>query len=73
MLTNQSSKVWRSFFLNENNHLLLQKDILAYVDEQFCARLEGTAKENCKSMIDISDEELIQQIEQGTVSSEEGF
>lgn len=51
----------------------MEKDVLAYIDEHFCTRLEGPAKDNCKSMIEISNEELIEQIEQGTVSIDKEF
>ncbi len=48
--------------------ILLQDKVLLYIDEQVCSRLIGTAKKNCKEMVDVNGRDLIKDIQSGTVS-----
>jgi len=47
--------------------ILLQDKVLLYVDEQVCSRLTGTAKKNCKEIIETNGKDLINSIKCGTV------
>jgi hypothetical protein len=55
------------FFLIKNKFCELKDEVLGYIDEQFCSRLDGDMKKNCQYMIETNREDLISQIQQGKV------
>jgi len=45
-----------------------EDDVLKYIDNQFCSKLNGNQKANCQSMLDTYREILLGQIRQGKVN-----
>jgi len=56
------------FQKNKFDLLLFLKDkVLLYIDEQICSRLTGSAKKNCKEIIEKNGKDLINNIDCETV------
>jgi hypothetical protein len=47
--------------------LFLKDKVLLYIDEQICSRLTGSAKKNCKEIIEKNGKDLINNIDCETV------
>lgn len=68
MLDTKQTEVRKVNLMDLFEEILLQDKVLLYIDEQVCSRLTGTAKKNCKQMIDTNGRDLINKIQSGTVS-----